>query len=531
MELYFLIILPIFTSLLLYLLPGKVTTWLGSFLYLAVFGVTVHLFYRVRFGGEIVTTGGSPDFLGISLYCDLTASVFLMLVGFLFLCVFLYTNLPVRVNKLYSFLFTVLEGLIMLIFLSRDLFNIYVAIEVSAICCGVLIMFKRESRSIYDGLIYLLTNITGMLFFLLGIGLVYRQCGVLDFDGLAAAAAYRTPQELLLAYVFLMTGVCMKCALFPMHFWLPAAHGTPGAPTAVSAILSGLYIKSGVYLFIRLQAVFSPVFDMDAFFFWAGVVTALAGIVMAVCQCDIKLILAYHTISQVGLIIAGLSTYNPVSRFGAMLHIINHALFKSLLFLAAGLLITAYGTRNVYKIRGVMKSMPAAGMAVLAGILGITGAPFFNGSISKYMLSKTDNSVVDFCFLIINFGTILSFVKFGNMLFGEKKELTYTRNFFSTLVLALLSLLCLATGLFAGPFLSLFFQMDFSVGLSGYLVKSLIWAGSFLLAILFYKKILSKIKRLKSGIDFSLDMNHIALCTGAGFLLILGAGFLSLLRG
>lgn len=92
------------------------------------------------------------------------------------------------------------------------------------------------------------------------------------------------------------------------------------------------------------------------------------------------------------------------------------------------------------------------------------------------MLSKTDNSVVDFCFLIINFGTILSFVKFGNMLFGEKKELTYTRNFFSTFVLALLSLLCLATGLFAGPFLSLFFQMDFSVGLSGYLVKSLIWA-------------------------------------------------------
>ena len=147
------------------------------------------------------------------------------------------------------------------------------------------------------------------------------------------------------------------------------------------------------------------------------------------------------------------------------------------------------------------------------------------------MLSKTDNSVVDFCFLIINFGTILSFVKFGNMLFGEKKELTYTRNFFSTFVLALLSLLCLATGLFAGPFLSLFFQMDFSVGLSGYLVKSLIWAGSFLLAILFYKKILSKIKRLKSGIDFSLDMNHIALCTGAGFLLILGACFLSLLPG
>lgn len=80
------------------------------------------------------------------------------------------------------------------------------------------------------------------------------------------------------------------------------------------------------------------------------------------------------------------------------------------------------------------------------------------------MLSKTDNSVVDFCFLIINFGTILSFVKFGNMLFGEKKELTYTRNFFSTLVLALLSLLCLATGLFAGPFYPCFSKWTFPLG-------------------------------------------------------------------
>ena len=109
---------------------------------------------------------------------------------------------------------------------------------------------------------------------------------------------------------------------------------------------------------------------------------------MAVCQKDIKLILAYHTVSQVGLIVAGLCSGTSYGYSGAMLHIYNHALFKSLLFLAAGILIKQYGTRNVYEIRGVMRSLPAVGAACAAGILGITGAPFFNGSISKYFLMK-----------------------------------------------------------------------------------------------------------------------------------------------
>lgn len=526
MELYFLIILPIFASLLLYLLPSRLTTWLSTGIYAAVFAVTVHIFYRIRFGGELLTTKTGPDFLGITLYCDLQASVFLILVAFLFLCIFLYTNLSVRVNRLYSFLITVLEGLIMLIFLSRDLFNIYVAVEVSTIACAVLIMFQKESRSIYDGLIYLLTNITGMLFFLFGIGLLYRQCGVLDFDGLKVSVSLQDKSRLLLPYVFLMTGVCMKCALFPMHFWLPAAHGTPGAPTAVSAMLSGLYIKSGVYLFIRLQDIFSPVFPMARFFFWAGIVTSLAGIVMAVCQCDIKLILAYHTISQIGLIIAGLSTAPEISRAGAMLHIVNHALFKSLLFLASGILISHYGTRNVYRIRGVMKHIPLAGTAITAGILGITGAPLFNGSISKYMLAKTDSFVADLCFFIINFGTILSFVKFGSMLFGGEKKQRVRIGGCPAFVLILLSALCFATGIFAGPFLDLFFDMPLHLGLLGYLSKAFLWAASFLLAWLFYKKVLCKIKRLKSGIDLSLDLNHIALCAGLGFLVLFCACFI-----
>lgn len=524
MALYLLIILPILASLLLYLIPARVTTYLTAGVYVAVFAVTVDLFRRVRLTGQPITTHSGDGFLGITLYCDRTAALFLVLVSFLFLCVFLYTSLPVRLNKMYAFLITVLEGLVMLIFLSRDLFNLYVAVEVAAIVCAALIMFKRESRSIYDGLVYLLVNITGMLFFLLGLGLLYRQLGVLDLDSLQAALASRPARELLLPYALLMTGACMKCAVFPMHFWLPLAHGTPGAPTAVSALLSGVYVKSGVYLFIRLQEVFSPAFDLSRFFFWAGVVTALAGIVMAVCQSDIKLILAYHTVSQIGLILAGLCAGTEAARAGAMLHIVNHAVFKSLLFLAAGVLIAKYGTRDVYAIRGVMRSLPLVGVAIAAGILGITGAPFFNGSISKYFMAQAGSRTVDFCFLLINFGTTLSFVKFGRVLFGPRRELTYRYVNVQTAVLLVLSGLCLLTGVFAQPFMRLLFDMERSISPSGYAFKALIWVVFFVLADLFYRKVLRRSARLHAGIEMTIDFNGIVMCIGLSFALLLLAG-------
>ncbi len=521
MELYLIIVLPILASLFLYLLPSKITTTLSALVYVAVFAFTLQIFYRVRFWGEILSTKQGNEFLGISLYCDQTASVFLVLVSFLFLCMFLYTSVRERTNKLFSFLFTVLEGLVMLIFLSQDLFNIYVAIEVSAIVCGILIMFKHESRSIYDGLVYLLINIVGMLFFLLGIGMVYRQLGVLDLDGIAAAIQTRAPEDLTLAFALLMTGTLLKCAIFPMHFWLPLAHGTPGAPTAVSAILSGIYVKSGIYLFMRMQEIFQDVFPIPELFFWLGVITSIAGILMAICQSDIKLILAYHTISQIGLILAGLSTGDEKVQAGAVLHIVSHAIFKSLLFLTAGILIKKYGTRNIYKMEGVMKSLPLTGIAIACGILGITGAPLFNGSISKYFLAQDETLVVNVVFTIINFGTILSFTKFGHILFGKKQNFSYRYDFLSTSVTLTLSALCLLSGVFAEPFLQFVLGLSLDIGFHGYIEKTVIWACSFLFAILLYQKILSKIKRLKSGISFSLDFNNIVFCIGGSFMLIL----------
>ncbi len=522
MELYLLILLPIFTSLFLYLIPSKITNILSATVYLAVLTFSLNIFYRVRFLGETITTGQSDNFLGITLYCDQITAVFLVLVSFLFFCMFLYASVHDKANKLFSFLFTVLEGLVMLIFLSDDLFNIFVAIEVSAIVCAILIMFKRESRSIYDGLVYLLINIIGMLFLLLGIGSIYRQLGVLDLSAIAEAVSQRSAEELSLSFALLITGVLLKCAIFPLHFWLPTAHGTPGAPTVVSAILSGVYVKSGIYLFMRVEGIFGEIFPLSDLFFWLGVITSVAGIVMAVCQNDIKLILAYHTISQIGLIIAGLSAENEYVEAGAVLHIINHAIFKSLLFLAAGMIIKKYNTRNIYKIKGVLRSVPLAGIAVVCGILGITGAPFFNGSISKYFIGQTTDLLSTVLFTIINFGTILSFVKFKSMLLGKKQELPFVYDFSSTAVILTLSALCLFTGIFAEPFLYLVLGVPLNIGVSGYISKTAVWAASFVVAVLFYEKIIKKNKRIIGGIDFTVDLNTMVISIGSGFILIMG---------
>lgn len=529
MELYLLVILPIFASILLYIMPSKFTTILIAILYICMLLKSIQLFYSNRFLNEVIISNiGGNGILGISLYCDLTASVFLVLITFLFLCVFFYTVVREKTNKLFTFLITTLESLIILIFLSRDIFNIYVAVEVATIICSILIMFKRDSRSIYDGLIYLLSNIVGMTFFLLGIGILYRQFGVLDISVLKDLIGQSNKNELILPYSLIMTGICLKCALVPVHSWLPYAHGTPGAPTAVSAILSGLYVKGGIYLFIRMREMFILSLNLDWFFLIIGIITAICGIIMAVSQKDIKLILAYHTISQLGLIIIGISTGNKYGLAGSMLHIINHALFKSLLFLTSGILINKYKTRNVYEIRGVMKSMPLIGLAIVTGILGITGAPLFNGSISKYFIqSGAESFIVEGFLIIINFGTVLSFVKFGQMLFGEKRKIEFKYDIYSTSVVIVLSILCFATGILGSQFVYLIFKIDLSINFSGYILKGILWAANFYIGWLVYHYIISKSKRLKQGIDFSLGFNAICFCTVAMFLIILGAGFIS----
>jgi multicomponent Na+:H+ antiporter subunit D len=288
-----------------------------------------------------------------------------------------------------------------------------------------------------------------------------------------------------------MTFVALKCALIPLFSLLPKAHGSPGAPSAVSAVLSGLYIKSAVYLFIRFIPLFELI-DNSVFFLILGITSGIVGFTYALSQTDLKRILAYHTISQVGLIMAALNLGGDYSFVGGLYHAINHTMFKSALFLSAGAIITVYGIRDVTKIRGVFKHAPLLGIATIMAIFGITGAPFFNGSISKYFIVSGTTFLMNSIFIFMSLGTIISFIKFSTMLFDDSKTKRGNENvpkikMCKQAAIFILSFMCLLGGIFGQQAISFLFNYDVSIDLMGYIEKAVIYFVSVIMGYLIYK--------------------------------------------
>jgi multicomponent Na+:H+ antiporter subunit D len=181
-------------------------------------------------------------------------------------------------------------------------------------------------------------------------------------------------------------------------------------------------------------------------------------------QKDVKQILAYHTVSQVGLMLVGLSFDQGTSYVGGWMHIIHHAIFKGLLFLAVGVIIKTYQTKKVYDIHGVMKTLPWTGILLVVGMLSITGAPWFNGYVSKTMIKYAfaDDEFKMFLFQLINLGTIISFSKMAMMLFGEPSQVVKVKraSISQHIPMTILAISSLILGIFYQPILESIY--DFS---------------------------------------------------------------------
>ncbi len=487
------VLAPILVAAVGYYLPRRVLRYVQLAFQLIQVSLVTRLVIAVRTSGPLRTVLGLwPDGIGVSLEADIVAAVLVALVGWLYLFLLLFNHRKLYMNRLFQFLLGALQGLLIAIFVSGDLFNIYVLLELSTLVISILIMYKRDKQAIYNGMVYVMINLASMSFMLLGVGMVYRVFGTLDLsliaDGVRRAGDLRA---LIIPYTLVMTAVGVKSALFLLFAWLPPAHGAPSAPSIVSAILSGLQVKAGVYLFIRLQAMFAPAFSNETYFLIIGVLTSVTGFLFAIAQKDIKLILAYHTVSQVGLIIVGLSAGTSEAWWGGVYHIVNHALFKGLLFLTAGLITHVYKTRNVAEIRGVFRRMPLVTSAAIAGVLGITGAPYFNGSVSKYLIqSGWRMSAGEIAIHVINLGTAISFTKFSTIFFGKPPEAVRARRRqpdpFTTTVALIMGGACLAGGVAAAPILRALFGTNMSVDGAYYAEKTLFFAATVAIAVATY---------------------------------------------
>lgn len=512
MSLFWLVLVPIIMAVFGYLINFKKAALFFIIVQVGLLALSFYFLYQVNINGPIVCTLGTFDaWLDIVLIADNISMLFVTLTCFLFLTMLVFNYHKHYMNHLFLFLFIVLQGLINAIFLSYDFFNIYALVEVSTVTVSILIMFKKDSQSIYDGMVYLLTNLVSMTFFLFGIGYIYKMFGTLNMSIVKDMMVNVTEtRDLILPYTLLITSIGLKSAVMPLFSWLPRAHGTPAAPSIVSAILSGLYVKGGVYLFIRFQDTFSSQLDTSSIFIVLGFMTAVIGFIFALSQTDIKLILAYHTVSQIGLIIFGLSIGSEYSYYGSIYHILNHAVFKSTLFLTAGMIIEEYETRDIREIHGVFKRMPYVAVVMIVAIFGITGAPLFNGSVSKYLIQKGTNYQVmlEYGLVLINLGTIVSFIKYASMLFGSHHE-KFKVPLNQKIAIGTLSVITFLGGIFGQFIVEVLFDVYIQLTFQAILSKLMIYLLSLIAGYLFYKRFYKKIRFFKTMREIELSFNEI----------------------
>ncbi len=309
MLLPLLVLAPIGIGILIFILHPNSYKTLGLIAQVLMVVLTAIVFIRIDIihQSPIITALSNVASIGaIHLYADAISALLLVLTSFIYLMAFLYACHKPFFTHQFLFLLLTLEGLIVGIFLAQDLFTLYALIEVSTIVISILIMYKKDRIAIYEGLVYLLANIVAMAFYLMGIGYIYKLFGTLDLLKLSQIIPTITDSRMLIVpYAFIITAIALKSAVVPMFSWLPHAYAE-SAPFIVSAILSGLHIKASLYLFLRIQNIFGTPMNTHRVFLILGLVTAFVGAFIAISQKNIKRLLAYSTISQIGLIVISL---------------------------------------------------------------------------------------------------------------------------------------------------------------------------------------------------------------------------------
>ncbi|MBM3332182.1 NADH/ubiquinone/plastoquinone (complex I) [candidate division WOR-3 bacterium] len=350
-----------------------------------LFGASPALIYRM---------GGWASTLGITLVYDHLTALAVLAVNAVGLAALLfsvrYLDHYTGRWKFFSLFMLVLAGLNG-VAITGDMFNLFVFIEISAVSSYALVAFGTDFDELEAGFKYMVIGEIGGTAILLAIALLYAKASTLNMAVVSQVMAGfgRTPLFWLIVAIFLV-GFAVKMAMVPFHAWLPDAH--PSAPAPVSALLSGVFIKVlGVYAMCRVMFnVFGLSRDNAPTFFnlliGFGVLSIVAGGLLAYAQKDYKRLLAYSSVSQIGYILIGLGLGNFWGIVGALFHLLAHAVGKSLLFLTAGSVEHATGTRDLDKLSGLEKSMPVTTWSHLFGSLSLAGLPPFAGFFSKLFI-------------------------------------------------------------------------------------------------------------------------------------------------
>jgi multicomponent Na+:H+ antiporter subunit D len=360
-------------------------------------GAWAILGHVLRVGEISYAEGGWQPPWGIELHVDpLNAFVLLIVTG---ICAIVLTAspraLPIEVPESQHYLFyaayllcmTGLAGMT----ITGDLFNVFVFLEISSLASYTLISQGRSRRALTSALQYLVLGTIGGTFILLGIGLLYMVTGTLNIIDMAAQLeATGVNRTVLVALAVVCVGTAIKLAVFPLHIWLPNAYTY--APALVTAFLAATATKVAYYVLVRfIFSVFGVSLAFDALRFDAvllplALAAMFAGSIVAIFQDDVKRLLAYSSVAQVGYMVFGLSMASVDGLTGGIVHLFNHALTKSGLFLVMACVLLRVDSTCISSFRGLGRRMPLTMAGFVVGGLGLVGVPLTGGFVSKWYL-------------------------------------------------------------------------------------------------------------------------------------------------
>ena len=294
-----------------------------------------------------------------------------------------------KIPLFYSAMLLCLTGLLG-ITQTGDIFNVFVFLEISSLASYALISLGRQRQAFTAAYQYLIMGTIGATFYLIGVGLVYSQTGSLNMQDLATilpGVLHLNTVET--GFAFIMVGIALKLALFPLHLWLPNAYTY--APSVVTVFLAATATKVAVYVMLRiLFTVFPQGFALttpaDELFIVAGIAGIITASVYAIYQENIKRLLAYSSVAQVGYMVLGIGFASTTGLTAALVHLFNHALMKGALFMAVGAIVYRIGACRMEQIQGLGRSMPWTFGAIVIGGLSLIGVPGTAGFISKWYL-------------------------------------------------------------------------------------------------------------------------------------------------
>lgn len=439
----------------MFFIPKKVKYAFGLTLHLFLIVASTNWIWHVLNNNTLTIELGVSTWSGdIKLVIDQLSAYFMLIINLICFCGVLYAGgyLKPYVPKkrsvfisLHLFSLIWLHGAMLLVVSMQDGIAFLLAWELMSLFSFILVIFEAQKEStLKTGINYLLQMHLGFALIMLGFLIAANQTGDLSFGGVNKFFAQSNNIPLFLIF---FAGFGIKAGFIPFHSWLPRAH--PAAPSHVSGVMSGVMIKMGIYGIFRVSSLLqNDLHSIGIIVLAAGIISGLLGVIMAIMQHDLKKLLAYHSIENIGIIGMGIgigllgkangSNYLMILGWGgALLHTLNHALFKSLLFFTAGNVYYAVHKINMDHLGGLAKHMRFTSVAFLMGALAISGIPPFNGFISEFLiyngiinqmsdsgLSSSILSVVSILSLVLIGGLcIYCFTKaFGLSFLGTRRE-------------------------------------------------------------------------------------------------------------